>query len=162
MKRLPFLALLLGLGGLIPFFGLAAGILFFGAMGAVPRLALGLLTYGAVILSFLGAVHWGLALETPAIVASGGTGRMDRRRLLLGVLPALWAWGALYCGLAWRIQGGIALEIAGYLLVLIVERQASRAGALPPGYMMLRIVLTTGAVLCLATGLAMPAQPYQI
>jgi len=162
VKRLPFLALLLGLGGLVPFFALAAGILFFGVMGSVPHLALGMLGYGCVILSFLGAVHWGLALETPAIVAAGGTGRIDRRRLILGVVPALWAWGSLYCGLVWHIQAGIALEILGFLLVLAAERAAWRAGALPPGYMMLRIVLTVGSVLCLATGLTMHVNPYEI
>ncbi len=55
----------LGAGGLIPFFA--------GAMGlwAAPfawreEILNAVLIYGAVILSFIGAVHWGLALRLPS------------------------------------------------------------------------------------------------
>jgi hypothetical protein len=42
--------------------------------------------YGGVILSFLGAVHWGLALASPA---------PKPRTWLYAVMPSLWAWAAL-------------------------------------------------------------------
>ena len=56
--RLPPLALLLGVGGLVPF--LACGLGSVTAGGAVPadRALLALVEYAAIILSFLGAVHW--------------------------------------------------------------------------------------------------------
>ena len=59
---IPDMPSLLGWGGLIPF-GLAA----LGTHSGVDTLVLygfiGGTTYGAIILSFLGAVHWGLAMQ---------------------------------------------------------------------------------------------------
>ncbi|MCQ9154377.1 DUF3429 domain-containing protein [Acidomonas methanolica] len=162
MKKLPFLAFLLGLASLVPFFVLASAILFFGTLGPVPRLALALLSYGAVALAFSGAVHWGMALETPGLVPAAGIAAWDRPRLFLGVLAALWAWGALFCGLAWRVPGGIGLLILGFIVVLLCERRAWRAGAIPQGYMLVRLIVTIGAVLCLATGLGAGEVPLSV
>lgn len=47
------------------------------------------ITYGAVILSFLGAIHWGLEF------AKYG-GEQGNQRLALGVLPLVAAWPTLY------------------------------------------------------------------
>lgn len=162
MKRLPLFAILLGAAGLLPFLLLALATLFWGSLGPVPKLGLALLTYGGAILSFLGAVHWGLAFEQPSIVVPGGTGRLDRQRLLLGVLPALWAWGAMYVGVAHSLHLGIALEIVGFLSTWACERYAARLGALPAGYLTLRTLLTTVVVLCLAAALLAPLTPYTI
>ncbi|AOX16855.1 DUF3429 domain-containing protein [Kozakia baliensis] len=162
MKRLPLLAIVLSVAGLLPFLGLAFAILFLGTVGPVPRLGVALLSYGAVILSFLGAVHWGFALEQPAIITKSGTDQLDRQRLAFGVCPALWAWAALYVGLVWSPRGGVLLEIIGFLVTWAIERAAYRRGALPPGYLMLRTVLTTVAVLCLAVALISPLQDYMI
>jgi len=76
----------LGLGGLIPFVGLAAALwLPSAAPWALVREAL--LGYGATIASFLGAIHWGLAMRD---------GLEQRVPMLLwGVLPSLLAWWAL-------------------------------------------------------------------
>lgn len=79
----------LGLGGLIPLVSLAAA-LWLAPRGDWPLAGLALLGYGATIASFLGAIHWGLAMrdgpEQP--VAS----------LLWGVLPSLLGWLALLLG----------------------------------------------------------------
>jgi hypothetical protein len=54
----------LGYGGLLPFVGLAA------LAGFDPHHLLAwsdaLVGYGAVILSFIGALHWGVAMSAPA------------------------------------------------------------------------------------------------
>ena len=82
-------AWLLGLAGLLPFAG--AALAFFAAPDSWRGFAEGaLIAYGAVILSFLGAVHWGLALRAPVEEAP-----MGPARLTLGVLPALVSWVAL-------------------------------------------------------------------
>lgn len=67
MKTLPTVAWVLGYGGLIPFFVLAVLVLlgneFLPQQGiTTSQLALWLAAYAAVILSFLGAVHWGVVL----------------------------------------------------------------------------------------------------
>ena len=66
-NRLPMLAVILGLGGLIPFIGCAMGIITLTPWWVHVAL-FGLIGYGACILSFIGAVHWGIEL-------SGGVGR---------------------------------------------------------------------------------------
>ncbi|MEJ2329056.1 MAG: DUF3429 domain-containing protein [Gammaproteobacteria bacterium] len=63
MKPLPLVAWLLGFGGVIPFLVLFLALL----PGLSPGFAssqditLWLLAYAAIILSFIGAVHWGVA-----------------------------------------------------------------------------------------------------
>jgi len=152
MKRLPLLAIVLGVGGLVPFLFFAFCSLAFGAFGPVPHLGMALLGYGACILSFLGAVHWGLALEQPAILVPGA-GRLDMRRFLLGVCPALVAWIALYIGAVHDLRTGLLLEAAGFVGVYAVEKAGDRQGALPPGYLKLRLFLTVVVVACLLAGM---------
>ena len=85
---LPTLAVLLGLGGLVPFLGCG-----FFAVSAADPAATGwlqaLILYGAVILSFLGGVHWGLALSDarPDLPAPSAD-QPNRLRIGLGVLPS--------------------------------------------------------------------------
>jgi hypothetical protein len=80
----------LGFGGLIPFVSLAAMLWVQwpgdGSAGG-PPLRMALLGYGATIASFLGAIHWGLAMrDGPAQPVPS---------LLWGVVPSLLAWPAL-------------------------------------------------------------------
>src|SRR3712207_2095506 len=86
---LPRPALWLGIAGLLPF--LASALLCWTAPPNWRGVALyALAAYGAVILSFLGAVHWGLALRAPAAEAPALAPRLG-----LGVLPSLIGWVAL-------------------------------------------------------------------
>ena len=71
---------LLGLSGLIPFVGLTA-------LMHQPWAATYFLPYSAVILSFLGGIHWGVALQDPRWSNSW--------RLSLCMLPSLIGWVAL-------------------------------------------------------------------
>jgi hypothetical protein len=135
---LPFPARLLGPAGLIPFAGLA-GAAWLGWPPALPALA----AYGATILAFLGAVHWGLALRAPEAER-----RADWPRLGLGVVPALVAWVALLLPL----PVGLLVLAAGVLAVSAVESLASRAGLLPADYLRLRWLLSAGASACLLAG----------
>jgi hypothetical protein len=79
----------LGYGGLIPFVGLAAA-LWLAPPGDWPLARMALLAYGATIVSFLGAIHWGLVmregLAQPVL------------SLLWGVVPSLLGWAALLLG----------------------------------------------------------------
>ena len=62
-NRLPMLAVVLGLGGLIPFMGCSMGLLTLSPWWVHVAL-IGLIGYGACILSFIGAVHWGIELSS--------------------------------------------------------------------------------------------------
>ena len=62
---MPKPALLLGWGGVIPFLAAALGWLYGDPVIRINALNLGTI-YGGVIITFLGAVHWGLATERKA------------------------------------------------------------------------------------------------
>ena len=110
MKPLPRLAWLLGYGGLLPFFVLTVAVLLNAKLPLLgnARLDWWLVAYGAVILSFLGAVHWGVAIGLQDWLNERETGRM----LLYSVLPALLAWFTLL------LPVNIALLVMGILVVV--------------------------------------------
>ncbi|HEV7268952.1 MAG TPA: DUF3429 domain-containing protein [Falsiroseomonas sp.] len=136
---LPTPARLLGSAGLIPFLGLTVGV-WAGWPGAAPALA----GYGATILAFLGAVHWGLALRAPA-----SERHADRARFGLGVIPALLGWVALLLPL----RLGLLLLALAILATAAVESLAARAGLLPESYLRLRWLLSLGAAASMIAGM---------
>ncbi len=96
----------LGYFGLVPFVFLAC--VSWLAKGALQHsLLFALLAYGASILSFLGAIHWGLAFREPQLPPA--------RMLAWGVMPSLWAWVALMAGSTtglWLITFGLCVCLA--------------------------------------------------
>ncbi len=147
-RRLPALAILLGILGLIPFiaFGLGAVSLWWRA--TAPQLLAALTGWGAVVLGFLGGVHWGFALGDEA-------GRGERPRLVLAVVPALIGWVALLVQLAFPIEVGIAVLIGGYIVAALLDTSLRRQALVPPGYMALRWGLTVAVVALLGTVLVL-------
>lgn len=133
---------LLGYAGLLPF-AAAAALALLGPPSWRGLALAALAAYGAVILSFLGAVHWGLALRAPAAEAPAAW-----RRYGLGVLPALVAWVSLLL----PARPGLALLAIGVLAVAAVETAAARRGLVPGSYLSLRWHLSLGAGACLALG----------
>jgi hypothetical protein len=135
----------LGYGGLVPFVALAAGTTLGGPHADLWRAAL--FSYGAVILSFVGALHWGIALAAP------GLGMRQRSALFAwSVVPALLAWPALLLYVkpaTVLLLGGFA---AHYWQDLRLVRSADGGGALPGWYLPLRLRLTLVACACLAAG----------
>ena len=123
----------MGYLGLLPFVAAAVG-LWFGPAWLAGWLA----TYGAVILSFVGAIHWGLA--------------MTRRNpppevFYASVTPALVGWAAL---LVPRIIG-LPVLAAGFIAWRIWEHRQARE-AMPRWFRRLRTVLTVGAAGSLLAG----------
>jgi uncharacterized membrane protein len=101
-----------------------------------------LLTYGAVILSFVGALHWGFAMVHPATV-----GRPMNGMYAWSVMPSLLGWMALLV----QPAAGATLLIAGFLVQYRQDLRLSRVLALPTWYLPLRLQLTVVACLCLAS-----------
>jgi hypothetical protein len=126
-----------GYAGLLPFLGalLGVGLLpTFEQRDLAQRLALG---YGATILSFVGAVHWGLAVAgrwawSPGVVV-GST------------LPAVVATLALLVG----GQRGLGLLVVGFGLFWVYEHRQQGA-RLPPAYLSLRRSLSLAVCSLLA------------
>ena len=133
----------LGYAALIPFVAVLLGFLL-GGEARRGYFAFQFIAYGAVILSFVGAVHWGLALSS---------GRMQVMRMSISILPALLAWAALLLPVgqaAW-------LLLAGFLAVRTWEAMPPVSQTLPPWYRALRTRLTAAvALLVLLFALAAP------
>ena len=127
-------ARILGVAGLIPFYVLALlawrDDLCAVALAAVEE-------YAAVILAFLGAVHWGRAL-------AGLDGRNHIGTLAFGVIPALLGWLALLL----PVEFSLPMLIAGLVLVWGTE-QMMFFDALPDWYRRLRHLLTGASVFAL-------------
>lgn len=104
----PARAQTLGYGGLIPFAGLAWGVWFWPAHQAVAACAL--VGYSATIVSFLGAIHWGLTMRDTNGPSTG--------MLLWGVVPSLLAWVALLLPAA----SGLLLTAAALWACFAVDR----------------------------------------
>jgi hypothetical protein len=140
-------ATLLGNFGLLPFYALA--LLHWLPLKPVSeRLAeLAFVGYAAVILSFLGAVHWGLAVSTPQL----GKSRI-RSALGWGVMPSLLGWAVLMLALA-----GLPTWIICVLLLIDFGLCRAMDGALlrmysnpPPWYLPLRTRLTVMVMIAIA------------
>ena len=125
---------LLGYLGLLPFVA-GALALWLAPPDLAAKASRALLYYGAVILSFMGAVHWGLAMH-------GDYPGRDRQ-LAMSVLPALVAWGALVerqltlagqeknVWAGWRNIGrGVLDDYARWLAERRFDRIAAMAGQL--------------------------------
>jgi hypothetical protein len=140
------IATLLGNLGLLPFFVLA--LLCWPWSGTTAfRIQLGLAGYAAVVLSFLGAVHWGLALANPGLNKS-----QSRNAFGWGVMPSLLGWLALLM-LLFGVPATIvfAFLIGDLLLVRVVDGLLMKLYSTPVAswYLALRTRLTIAASLCL-------------
>ena len=138
---IPRSALFLGSSGLVPFVVLSL-LLWWSPPHYAEQIQHALWLYAAIILSFMGAVHWGVAMAKPY---DSDTGEPDKRMLLLSVIPALVAWFASFVsGLAqWSI-----LYIA-FTGLCVLDTESTKRGDLPAWYPMLRVPLTIIVVLSL-------------
>lgn len=129
----------LGLGGLAPFLALALASWLSGAdLGS--RLVAAQLAYGAVILSFIGALHWGAALAAPAV-----SSRAAMIALGWSVVPSLLGWAALLIGPGWGLQ----LLAGAFVVALAVDWVLYRRYEFAGWFLGLRAVLTAIAVVSL-------------
>ncbi|MEK9850831.1 MAG: DUF3429 domain-containing protein [Candidatus Puniceispirillum sp.] len=126
----------LGWAGLIPF-ALAALSVHSGTDALILYGFVGGTAYAAIILSFLGAVHWGLSM-------------VDKRHpywYIWSVTPALLGCTSL---MAFDVQIRLFALIPLFALAWSVDKQAAQRGLLPDWYMTLRTQLTLGAILSLS------------
>lgn len=145
------IATLIGNLSLVPLFVLAVLAWLPWVDTSPVRLQFALVGYVAVILSFLGAVHWGLALANPGL---------DKPRawnaLGWGVVPSLLGWFAMLM-LVLGVPAAVVLGvlIGDLLLVRIVDGQLLQRYPTPvaPWYLSLRTRLTLGAATCLLAAL---------
>ncbi len=139
----PASALWLGGSGALPFIGLAGATLFFS--GPAKQLAAyALAAYGAVILSFLGGVHWGMAVGSEHDPDGGKLSA----RLAVSVIPSLVGWAGLLIG----GPAGLFILAVAFGAMMLVDLRAARLGEAPSWYPKLRIPLSLMAMAALLVG----------
>ena len=131
-------ARVLGLAGLLPFVAGAIALAALDAPGLQAWAGTALVAYGALIATFLGGIHWGLAMRGVQPVSL---------RLGWGVSPSLLAWVALL------LPVGPGLGLLAVLLVTCyaVDRTLYASAGLS-GWLGLRLQLTGVATLCCLAG----------
>ena len=132
-KNIPKTALILGLAGVLPFlvFGLLA-ITLGGEIVTSKQADMFLIGYGAIILSFMAGVRWGLALtahhEDDQAV-----------QLAASIVPPLIAWTACFLPFAY----GLPLLTFSHLALAVWDIRGMHNGRGPVWYAKLRMVLAS-------------------
>ncbi|KAJ7143112.1 hypothetical protein C8R43DRAFT_1130901 [Mycena crocata] len=160
-SEVPKPVLLFGLAGGIPYVGAAAttvylaheaGLAAAGQLAHVdPGVAITILdqalnvqmTYGAVMLSFLGALHWGMEF-------AGLGGYKGVSRLALGAAPVLYAWPTL----ALDPTMALTAQWVGFTGLWWLDSRATTAGWTPKWYSQYRFYLSILVGTCILGSLA--------
>ncbi|KAF2264609.1 hypothetical protein CC78DRAFT_223275 [Lojkania enalia] len=87
--------------------------------------------YGAVILSFLGAIHWGLEW-------AGYGGYQGYRRYAIGVVAPAIAWPTVLM----PVEYALISQFCAFILLYYADTRATYRGWTPPWYAIYRFVLT--------------------
>ncbi|KAI0076448.1 hypothetical protein K474DRAFT_1644947 [Panus rudis PR-1116 ss-1] len=101
------------------------------------------MTYGAVMLSFLGALHWGFEF-------AGYGGNKYYPRLLLGAAPVVFGWSTL----AFQPMNALILQWAGFTGLWYADLKATNAGWTPKWYSQYRFYLSILVGTCIIGSLA--------
>eukprot|EP00884_Botryococcus_braunii_P015778 jgi/Botrbrau1/2884/Bobra.0036s0026.1 len=159
---LPPIARALGYAGAIPFIALSPAVA--SMLPLLPPVlasnaALLQVGYGASIASFLGGIHWAMAMADYGGAAASS--RVARERYLWSVSPCLLAWPALILP-----PGPGSLMVASTLgMAFAADRSFAARGLLPPWYMSLRLPLTaaatSGLLLTCVTSLFPSSKPQE-
>ncbi|KAJ7072044.1 hypothetical protein C8F01DRAFT_1102310 [Mycena amicta] len=160
-SEVPKPVLVLGLAGTVPYLGAGATTVYLAyeaglaaagqAAHVDPGVAITILdqalsvqvTYGAVILSSLGAMHWGMEF-------AGLGGQQGWKRLALGAAPVLYAWPTL------ALDPTLALvaQWAGFTTLWWADLKATSWGWTPKWYSQYRFYLSILTGTCILGSLA--------
>lgn len=138
---LPATVAWLGYGGLLPFITLALATVIDAEQKVLWCDAL--IDYGAVILSFVGALHWGFAMSLHGL-------EPERRNacFVWSIVPALLAWSALLLS----PTSASSLLVMGFIASYWQDKRLAGFARLPAWYLPLRCRLSGVACVCLVTG----------
>lgn len=148
-KRVPQPALLWGAAGIVPYVGTAGASIYLSrqanlvASGQESSIDLETaqalllhaqniqVAYGAIILSFLGAIHWGFEWAKLG-------GRVGNLRYAMGVAPLAFAWPTLLLG----PQLALVSQFGAYVGIWFIDLRATTEGWAPSWYSTYRFWLT--------------------
>ncbi|MFN3230884.1 MAG: DUF3429 domain-containing protein [Alphaproteobacteria bacterium] len=132
-QKMPSAAQGFGYVGLVPLVAGAIAV-WTSETAEVFPVAEAMLFYSATVLSFLGGVRWGMALNNPR------SSRMASS-LTIGIFPPLVAWVMLLIDLHWGLLG----TAVAFALMYASDLFAAKEGTAPAWYPQLRMPLTIAA-----------------
>ena len=141
---MPRLAWIFAITGALVFVALTAMLFSTQAQVRVPAIA-ALVTFAAVVLSYLGGIEGGLALRDEA-----GTRETRAIAFALSTLPSLAAWGVLWLP---SPQWQLAAALAHYVAVWGADLWLARRGLVPSWFVDMRTAVT--AVVAVTLGIAL-------
>ena len=133
-----------GLAGLLPFFAGAIACWASPSFLTLPFELSGafiLCAYGAVILSFLGGIRWGVAMQHSSMI-------QDWQVVGWAMVPSLLGWLALLSSPRY----GLVLLVLGFVLQFVIDYRSTRANVTPRWFARLRAILSFGAIVSVAAG----------
>ena len=125
----------LGYAGLIPFIIFSIGSWF--QLPMISDSTYILTAYAAIILSFMGAIHWGIAMSRSE--------DQNSKYFIASVIPGLSAWLALLLPQRYAIT----LLMIGFIALIIYDWSVEKPQRLPGWYIPMRNRLTLVVVMCL-------------
>lgn len=129
----------LGYAGLIPFITLSIG-----SWIETPHSynsVYALIAYAAIILSFMGAIHWGMAMSK--------TENKQGKYYITSVIPALAAWLSLLLPDVFSL----IILLTGFTFLISYDLAVEKSQGFPDWYIPMRIKLTFIVLLCLISTL---------
>jgi hypothetical protein len=137
-ENTPLSVKLLGYGGLIPFIGGSLCQVFH----LFPELPWDrmVMSYGAIILSFLGGIHWAFAMTLKELSPA-----QQSDRFVWSVIPSLIAWSSL----ALPLNYATTVLILGFVAHFLQDVYVKKLAFLPAWYIPLRVQLSAVACVCL-------------
>ena len=118
-KTLQQWASILGYSGTIPFLSLASILLLVDAQSSILA-ASALHLYGAIILSFLGGLHWG------RIACKQNSKPSDKWFLIYSVIPSLVGWSSYLLSDIW--QEAASMLIVGFIISYAIDIRFLKLG----------------------------------
>lgn len=153
---MPISAIVLCVLALGPFIGCGLGALGSNTATAAEMLT-GLIAWAALILTFFGGLHWGLAIREADGTNAAATPftRERHARIGLAALTPIIGWGALMLPSVAPYWLALAVLIVAYIVALAAEHRSGRRVIFPARYLAIRWGLTVVAVAMLVTVLTL-------
>lgn len=118
----------LGYAGLIPFVTFSIGCWI--ETSYLYHTVYALITYAAIILSFMGAIHWGMAMSK--------TDNKQNNHFIFSVIPALAAWFSLLIPEFFSL----IILLMGFIFLISYDLAVEKSQGFPGWYIPMRIKLT--------------------
>ena len=125
---------LLGLLGLVPFIYFSFIDSYFAIFNIEDRLTF-IITYAAIILSFLGGIHWGIGMLKRSHADPSVESKL---RFFISVIPSILGWVSIFL----YEYHAIMLLTLSFLLILLYDFISFRLNNFFQWYLFLRIILT--------------------